>query len=128
MIAIIYLHILLSIGGLIDSLDGETLVALCTGIGALVTGYVLMKEKLVKNELKTENILSYIDSKVELLTMEMNKMKEDIVDFKEINKETSKSLTENTSAVRELKIVLNMLKIQLLKENNKNIINDLDDL
>lgn len=120
-IQIFFNFFILSVSNLLTSLDGDTLVAIITGLGGLITAYVLMKEKLVKNELKTENVISYIDSKIEVLTTEMNQMKKDIVEFKEINKETSRSMIENTSAVRELKLVLSMLRIQLYRDN-KNII------
>lgn len=108
----------------IFGIDGDSLMAIVTIAGGILASYILMKEKLVKNEVKSEQLLNYIDSKVELLTSELNKVKEDIVEFKEINKETSKSLIDNAAAIRELKVVLNIFKNQFISKSS----NDLDDL
>lgn len=122
-----FLTIFLTVGSFIDSL-GETIIAtLLSGAAGLITAYVMIREKLIKNEVKNNQIVAYVDSKYQLLENKIGELQKDISDFKEINKETAKSLTENTAAIRELKLVLNMLREQLnndRKSNRKNLLDD----
>jgi len=41
-------------------------------------------------------------------------------DFKELNKETQKSLAEHTAAIRELKLVLELLREQIQIQRQEN--------
>jgi len=109
---------LLTIGSFIDTMGEQIFLALISCGVCIFSGYIFVREKVLKNELKTEQVTQYIDTKVEVLENKIMEIQSDIIDFKEINKETSKSLTENTAAMRELKSVLNMLKEQLNHERS----------
>lgn len=121
---------ILSVGGLIDGIGDTIIAALISGAGGIITAYVFIREKLLKNETKNDQIVTYVDGKLQLFDNKILELQRDISDFKEINKETARSLTENTAAIRELKLVLNMLREQLNKDRKQgrsNLLLDEDD-
>jgi len=109
---------LLTVGNFIDTLGDQIVIALVSCVICLVSAYFYTKEKILENKLKTEQITSYIDSNIRLLDAKIIEIQQQIIEFKEVNKETSRSLAENTAAIRELKTVLNMLKEQLNHERS----------
>lgn len=112
--------VLLTIGSFIDTLGDQVIIALVSCVICFVTGYIFVREKILKNELKTDQMTSYIDGHVKLLENKVLELQSDITDFKEINRDTARSLTENTVAIRELKSVMSMIKEQLNYSSNRN--------
>lgn len=107
---------LLTIGNFIDNLGDQVVIALVTGLICVISAYFYTKEKILKAELKSEQVTNYIDNHVRLLDNKITEIQQQIIEFKEINKETTRSLAENTTAIRELKTVLNMLRDNLNHE------------
>jgi hypothetical protein len=101
------------LASIIQTLGGDIIVGIGASIATMIGGYVIVRERLLKNEIKIDNVYSYIDSRSELLESKIKDLASDIAEFKDLNKETTKSLSENTTAIRELKFVLNVLKDQL---------------
>jgi len=99
-----------------QNLGVELIVSAIATIGTVITSYIIIRERIVKNELKIENIYEYINSRDQIRENEIKELKEDISDFKEINRETTKSLSENTAAIRELKFVLDILRDRLVND------------
>lgn len=86
-----------------------------TYITTLVTGYIVLRERLVKTELKLENVYEYINNRNELLENKIKDLQGDLEEFKQINKEATKTLYENTVSVNELKIMLRIVSEKLQK-------------
>jgi H+/gluconate symporter-like permease len=110
-----------------DNISTDLISGFIASIATIVTGYIVIRERILKSEIKLENVYDYIDGRNELLDSKIKELQEDISDFKEINKEASKSLSENTVAIRELKFVLTILQEQLGANNHslkKNIKRD----
>jgi hypothetical protein len=101
-------------GSIFDNISTDLISGLIASIATIITGYIVIRERILKSEIKLDNVYDYIDGRNELLNARIKELQDDILDFKEINKETSKSLAENTTAIRELKIVLTILQEQLL--------------
>lgn len=95
----------------------DLLIAIVSSAASLVTAYIVMRERLLKIEVKLENVYEYIDNRNDLIDSKMKDLQEDIQDFKVLNKETTKSLAENTAAIQELKIVLKLVTEKLTKNN-----------
>lgn len=118
---------LLTVGNFIDSLGDQIVIAIISAIVCLVTAYFYTKEKILKVESKTEQMTAYIDNNIRLIETKITNINTELNEFKEVNRETSRSLAENTGAIRELKTVLNMLKEQLNHERalrNRRVIDD----
>lgn len=118
---------LLTVGNFIDSLGDQIVIAIISAIVCLVTAYFYTKEKILKVESKTEQMTAYIDNNIRLIETKITNINTELNEFKEVNRETSRSLAENTGAIRELKTVLNMLKEQLNHERalrNRRAIDD----
>jgi hypothetical protein len=98
---------------ILSSLGTDVLISLGTVIVSIVGGYIIIRERILKTEMKIEAMTNYIDRKNEVLDNKIRDLQADILDFKQINKESSNSLIENTAAIRELKVVLDLLKEQL---------------
>lgn len=96
-----------------SSLGTDVLISIGTALVSIVCGYIIIRERILKTEIKLEAMTNYIDRKNEVLDNKIRELQADILDFKQINKETSNSLIENTAAIRELKVVLDLLKEQL---------------
>ncbi len=86
---------------------------------SLVGAYFILRERIVKMEIKNAHITEYIDSHISMLKNDLNNVKEDINDFKQLNKETAKSLIDNTAAIKELKLVLDMISRQINRDLDK---------
>lgn len=99
--------------GFFSGISNDLLISIGTVIFSLISGYILIRERVLKIENKLESMNDYIDKKNEILDNKIKELQGDIFDFKILNKETSKSLIENTAAIRELKVVLDLLKEQL---------------
>lgn len=104
------LHILT---GILASISNDFLLTIISSVTTLVTGYIILRERLVKTELKLNNLHDYINSRNELLETKMSGLREDLIEFKEINKdftirlnETTKTLNDSMGSIRELKILL----------------------
>lgn len=108
-----------------SSFGNDILISLVTALVSLVGGYIIIRERILKTELKLIGMTDYIDRKNELVENKMFALQEDIQEFKELNKETNKALADNTLAIRELKTVLDMLKSQLGVQG-KNRLNKFD--
>ncbi len=98
---------------IIQGVGNDFLMSLGAAVVSLVGGYIIIRERILKTELKTNAMTDYIDGKYRLLENKIAELQEDITEFKMLNKETAKSLTENTAAIRELKAVMYILKEQL---------------
>jgi len=62
-----------------------------------------------------------------LLENKIAELQKDILEFKQLNKETTNSLIENTAAIRELKAVLYILKEQLGVKGARKVRNMIED-
>lgn len=91
----------------------QWLVSFLTVLISVVGGYIMIRERILKTELKIDATTNYIDRKNELIEKKIEELVGDINEFKQLNKDTTKSLIENTAAIRELKVVLDLLKEQL---------------
>ncbi len=91
----------------------QWLVSFLTVLISVVGGYIMIRERILKTELKIDATTNYIDRKNELIEKKIEELVGDISEFKQLNKDTTKSLIENTAAIRELKVVLDLLKEQL---------------
>ena len=104
-------------GNLLSSISTDVLISMGTAIASVIAGYIVMRERILKTEMKISTMTDYIDRKNELLENKINDHQKDVVELKEnlkeTSKETSKALAENTLAIRELKTVLDMIKGQL---------------
>jgi len=98
---------------LFSGFGNDVLISVCTAVISLISGYIIIRERVLKTEMKLEAMTAYVDKKNELLDNKIKELQGDIFDFKVLNKETSNSLIENTAAIRELKVVLDLLKEQL---------------
>lgn len=112
---------------ILQGVGNEILTSLGAAIISITGGYILIRERILKNEMKTNSMTNYIDSKYELLENRIGELQKDIAEFKELNKETSKALADNTMAIRELRVVLDMLKEQLGVKAIRKVKNALDD-
>lgn len=106
--------LLFLVEGILSKLGDDFIPAVLASAGTLLTGYIITREKLLKNELKIDSVYELINNKDELFDNKIRELQQDITEFKEINRETSRSLTDNTSAIKELKAVLYILREQLL--------------
>lgn len=97
----------------LSNIGTDLIIGIGSALSTLVGGYMVIRERILKSEIKLENIYDYIDQRNELIDARIKNIEEDMHEFKEINKETTKSLTENTQAIRELKFVLTVLREQL---------------
>ena len=105
--------IIFLISNLISMFSSEVIISIVTAVISFVGGYIIIRERILKNELKIDSMSSYIDRKHEIINNKIKDLQEDIIEFKQLNKETSNSIIENTAAIRELKVVLDILKEQL---------------
>lgn len=96
-----------------STIGNEVLLSVGSMVVSVISAYFIMRERIVKNEVKTDGIVNYIDRKNEVLDNKIKELQDDINEFKLLNKETSNSLIENTAAIRELRVVLDLLKEQL---------------
>lgn len=96
-----------------SSLGSELIISVAAALVSLIGGYIIIRERILKTELKIETMTEYIDRKNEVLDNKIKELQNDMYDFKQLNKETSNSLIENTAAIRELKAVLELLKEHL---------------
>lgn len=94
-------------------ISNDLLVSFITGIISLITGYILIRERILKTEMKLNTMTDYIDRKNEILENKIKELQQDIKEFKEINKEMNKNLNDNTLAIRELRVVLDLIKNQM---------------
>lgn len=106
---------LLQATGVLGVISNEVLIALLSSAATVITGYIILRERLLKTEMKLENIYDYIDNRNTIIENKLTGLQDDLIDFKDINKETAKSLAENTAAINELKIVLKMVTERLSK-------------
>lgn len=99
-------------------------ISICSIIVSIVSAYILIRERVLKSEMRIDAMTDYIDrkndlinknieNKNDLLKQTMFELKDDIQDFKQLNIKTSDTLNNNTIAIRELKAVLDLLKDQL---------------
>lgn len=95
---------------LMSKLSDEFLPAIIASAGTLLTGYIIIRERILKNEIKTEGIYEHLAQRDQLFDSKIKELQQDIVDSKEVNKEMAQSLNENTMAIRELKAVLSIIK------------------
>jgi len=95
---------------LISKLSDEFLPAVIASAGTLLTGYIIIRERILKNEIKTEGIYEHLAQRDQLIENKIKELQMDIVESKEINKEMAQSLNENTIAIRELKAILGIIK------------------
>lgn len=116
----------LATSSIFDNISSDLISALVATAVTVVTGYIVIRERILKTEIKIENIYNYIDGRNELFDAKVKDLQNDISDFKEINKEASKSLAENTAAIKELKFVLTVLQEQLSSSKNKKPSKDTD--
>lgn len=92
----------------------DEIIGIIVTIGiSMVTSYVFIREKLLKNELKNEQLKEYIDGNLRLVDSKIIDIQKDLIEFKELNRDTARSLQETTGAIRELKVVLEILKDDL---------------
>jgi len=113
--------------GIIQGLGNDILVSIGAAAASLIGGYILIRERILKNELKTNAMSEYIDGKYQLLENKIAELQKDILEFKQLNKETTNSLIENTAAIRELKAVLYILKEQLGVKGARKVRNMIED-
>lgn len=104
---------LLTVSSIFDNISTDLISGVVASLATIITGYIVIRERILKSEIKLENVYDYIDQRNQLLDSKIKELQSDILDFKEINKEASKSLAENTAAIRELKFVLTILQEQL---------------
>lgn len=114
------INLLAAPSSIFDNISTDLISGLIASIATIITGYIVIRERILKSEIKLENVYDYIDGRNELLDSKIKELQQDIYDFKEINREASKSLAENTAAIRELKFVLTILQEQLIP-NNPNV-------
>ena len=107
---------LLEATGILSWLGSDAIFSIISSLLTLAGSYFILRERVVKLEIRNAHLTEYIDNQAKVLQNELNNVKEDIQDFKELNKETQKSLVENTAAIRELKLVLELLREQIQKD------------
>ncbi|MEO6304654.1 MAG: hypothetical protein ABIP51_15950, partial [Bacteroidia bacterium] len=66
-------------------------------------------------EFKLESIYDYIDNRNKITENKILDLQADIQEFKDLNKETTRSLSDNTAAIKELKVVLHLVTEKLTK-------------
>ena len=93
----------------------QGIISIGTIFISILGGYIIIRERILKTELKIVATTTYIDTKNELIDSKINELKKDIEEFKQLNKEMNNSLVQNTIAIRELRVVLDLLKQQLVK-------------
>lgn len=120
---------------ILSAINSNILVAICSAVVSIITAYIMIRERVLKTEMKINAMTDYIDrkndiinnnivntrdqmdknieSKNALVQQGVNSLREDISDFKELNIRTTETLNQNTIAIRELKAVLDLLKDQL---------------
>lgn len=106
---------LLQANGVLGFISNEVLIALLSSAATVITGYIILRERLLKTEMKLENIYDYVDNRNTIIENKIKDVQGDLVEFKDMHKETAKSLAENTAAINELKIVLKMVTERLSK-------------
>lgn len=104
---------LLQSNGIVEWLGSDVVFPIISSFVTLLGSYLILRERVVKLELKNSHLTEYINNEMKIVLAEVENIKEDIQDFKILNKETQKSLAENTSAIRELKLVLELLREQI---------------
>ena len=120
---------------ILSAINSNILVAICSAVVSIITAYIMIRERVLKTEMKINAMTDYIDRKNDLINNNIvntrdqmdkniesknalvqqgvNSLREDISDFKELNIRTTETLNQNTIAIRELKAVLDLLKDQL---------------
>lgn len=104
------LHVLLS-SEVISTIN--ILIPIGSIIVSIIGGYIIIRERILKTELKLTSMTDYIDRKNEIIENKIGELQADILEFKQLNKEMGKALAENTAAIHELRTVLDLLKEQL---------------
>lgn len=79
-----------------------------------VTSYIVMRERILKTELKYEQLKQYIDGQYRLIDSKIIEIQKDIIDFKDLNKELTKSLNDTAGAMEKLSGILEILKDDLV--------------
>lgn len=105
-------------GNILSSISSDVIIAILSSITTLITGYILLRERLLKTEYKFETVYDYIDNRNSLIENKIKSLQDDIHDFKEMNKETTKSLAENTAAINELRVVLSIVTEKLTNKKD----------
>ncbi|MFT3908308.1 MAG: hypothetical protein QM737_02695 [Ferruginibacter sp.] len=98
---------------LLGLISNEVLIALVSSSVTVVTGYIVLRERLLKTEMKLENVYDYIDNRNTITDNKLKAIEDDLQDMKELHKDASKSLAENTVAINELRVVLKMVTEKL---------------
>lgn len=120
---------------ILSSIDSNIIVALGSVVVSIVTAYIMIRERVLKTEMKITAMTDYIDrkhdlvkqnieadkllmnnsidGKNQLVKQSVDALRDDIGEFKELNIKTTETLAQNTIAIRELKAVLDLLKDQL---------------
>ena len=110
----------LDMTNLLSWLGSDVVFSIISSLVTLAGSYLILRERVVKLEILNSHLTEYIDSQIKVLQSEISYVKEDIQDFKDLNKETQKSLAENTAAIRELKLVLELLREQIQIQRQEN--------
>lgn len=97
----------------LSSISSDFIIALISSAATLITGYILLRERLLKTELKLESVYDYIDNRNQITENRIKSLQDDLIEFKVVSKETTKSLAENTAAINELKIFLSIVTDKL---------------
>lgn len=95
--------------------SNDMLFFIITYVTSLITGYIVLRERLVKTEIRLDNVYDYINNRNELLETKIKALVEDLEEFRQISKEATKTLYENTVSVNELKIMLRIVSEKLQK-------------
>ena len=93
--------------------SNDIIISVITGFLSLVTAYILIRERILKTELEIKNIYNNNKRDNKIIDNKIKDLINDITDIKDIDKINMGSLQENASAIRELKVILNLLKEQL---------------
>lgn len=100
---------------LLATIGNDVLFFAISWVTSVLTGYILLRERLVKTEMKLENLYEYFNNRNELLDNKIKDLQNNLEETKAVNKEVTKKLNENTQSVNELKIILNVVNERLQK-------------
>ena len=101
--------------GILSGIGSDLIIGIVSSIATLVAGYIIIRERILKNELRLENVYDYIDAKNNLIDNKVESIKNEVVSLKELSKEQGKTLNESVSTIKEVKAVLDIVKENLLK-------------
>lgn len=91
---------------ILNFISNEYVVAFISAIITFISGYIMIRERLLKTEMKLESVYDYINHRNIILENKIQELQNDLLENKEINKETRKLLSENATAINDLRLFI----------------------